>query len=140
MSYFCRMEYINCVGLIALENRKLLLAFSRNKQAWYLPGGKVDPGETNLQAIRREIKEELNLELTPEQLQEYYYIEAPAFGEVNKLMKQHTYLCQLTAIPQPTAEIEAIRFFSPADYSGEQHQVPGVLAAFRKLQADGLID
>ncbi|RAJ75100.1 ADP-ribose pyrophosphatase YjhB (NUDIX family) [Chitinophaga dinghuensis] len=134
------MRYINTVGLIALENRKLLLAFSSNKKAWYLPGGKVDPGETNLAAIIREIKEELNLDLTAGDLQEYYYIEAPAFGEQQTLMKQHTYLCQLKTTPQPTAEIAAVKFFSPVDYAHEEHQVPGVLKAFHQLKADGLID
>ena len=54
-------SYINCAGLIVLKNRKLLLAFSNNKKAFYLPGGKVDANETSLQALQREIKEELNI-------------------------------------------------------------------------------
>jgi len=29
-------------GLIALKGDKLLLAYSNNKKAWYLPGGKID--------------------------------------------------------------------------------------------------
>ena len=44
-----------------------ILAISRRNDTtqWGLPGGKVDPGETNLQAILRETKEECNLDLNP---------------------------------------------------------------------------
>ena len=68
-------------GLLALQNRKLLLAFSKNKKAWYLPGGKIDSDETSEQALIREIQEELNVPLLPEKLQFYYHISAPAYGE-----------------------------------------------------------
>ncbi|NIG53003.1 NUDIX domain-containing protein [Chitinophaga sp. Cy-1792] len=134
------MRYINTAGLIVIENRKLMLAFSRNKGAWYLPGGKVDPGETDLEALHREIREELDIDLNKEQLQLYYYMEAPAFGEKDVLMKQHAFICQLQQTPQPTAEIAAIRFFSEAEYKLEEHQVIGVINAFRKLREDGLVD
>ncbi|MCW3467072.1 NUDIX hydrolase [Chitinophaga nivalis] len=134
------MNYIDCVGLIVVENRKLLLAFSKNKKAWYLPGGKVDAGESGVSALQREIKEELNMELAAEELQWYYYITAPAFGEQQLLMKQHCYRYELRQVPQPTSEIEAIHYFSLAEYRKETHQVPGVLLAFAKLQEDGLVD
>jgi len=35
-------------GLIVIKDKQLLLAFSNNKQAFYLPGGKADPGETTV--------------------------------------------------------------------------------------------
>ncbi|SKA33650.1 NUDIX domain-containing protein [Chitinophaga eiseniae] len=134
------MNYIDCVGLIVVENRKLLLAFSKNKEAWYLPGGKVDAGETALQAMQREIKEELNMDLAEESLQWYYHITAPAFGEKNLLMRQDCFRHRLLQTPQPSAEIGAIRFFSLDTYRKEPHQVHGVLLAFEKLQQDGLVD
>ncbi|WP_293947143.1 MULTISPECIES: NUDIX domain-containing protein [unclassified Sphingobacterium] len=42
-------------GLISIVDHKILLAYSNNKKAWYLPGGKIDAGEDSLQSLRREI-------------------------------------------------------------------------------------
>lgn len=134
------MNYINCAGLIVVENRELLLAFSKNKGAWYLPGGKVDAGETALEALQREIREELNMDLAADSLQWYYHITAPAFGEKDLLMRQDCFLHQLRQTPKPSAEIGAIRFFNLDTYHREPHQVRGVLLAFEKLRQDGLVD
>ncbi|WP_028298375.1 NUDIX hydrolase [Olivibacter sitiensis] len=126
-------------GLIVLRNNKLLLAYSKNKQAWYLPGGKVDPGETAEEAIVREIKEELNLELKLPDLQYYYHITAPAFGERDLLMEQDCFLYELHEDPKPSAEIEDVRFFSLKEYRLQLAQVPGVLLAFERLAQDELL-
>ncbi|HVI47144.1 MAG TPA: NUDIX domain-containing protein [Chitinophaga sp.] len=134
------MNYIDCVGLIVVKDRKLLLAFSNNKQAWYLPGGKADAGETPVAALQRELMEELNISPAADTLHWYYYIEAPAFGEKNILMKQHCFMHDLQLTPQPSAEIGAIRYFSRDAYQQEEHQVKGVLLAFDKLLQDGLVD
>jgi len=45
------------------RNGKILIAKRRRDGRWELPGGKVDPGESPADCIRREIKEELNLEV-----------------------------------------------------------------------------
>ena len=70
-----------CAGLLLIKDRKLLLAFSRNKQCFYLPGGKIDAGETAAQALCREIREELNIPIDEKELRFYTHITAPAYGE-----------------------------------------------------------
>ncbi|WP_454060536.1 NUDIX domain-containing protein [Elizabethkingia ursingii] len=62
------MKQLPTAGLITLKDKKLLLAFSKNKQAWYLPGGKIDTGKTSKEALIRELQEELNLHLKAEEL------------------------------------------------------------------------
>ena len=136
-----KINDITTAGLVVVKNRKLLLAFSRNKQAWYLPGGKVDPGETTEHALIREVREELNIQLSHHELRYYTHISAMAFGEINELqMEQDCFFHELKQIPNPAAEIVAIKYFDIESYSKEPSQVPGVVMIMNQLKMDGIID
>ena len=52
---------IKCVCLVEETNDQILLVQVRNREKYYFPGGKIDAGETLLEAIQREVKEELQL-------------------------------------------------------------------------------
>lgn len=122
-----------------LHNNRLLLTFSKNKKAWYLPGGKLDKNESSLEALVREIKEELSLELNSKELTFYTHISAPAYGEDNLQMEQDCFLYDLKTEIKPTNEIEAIKYFSFDEYKKEEIQVIGVLQVFEQLNKDRLI-
>lgn len=135
------MSILTTAGLLVIDQRKLLLAFSRNKKAFYLPGGKTDEDETTLSALVREIREELDVELNPEGCTFYTHIQAPAFGETQGIiMHQDCFLSKLPHQPRPAAEIGELRYFSTADYQHEPQQVPGVIMVMDRLRADNLID
>ena len=52
---------VSVKGIITIDGRVVLL---RNDRAeWELPGGRVDPGETERAALVREVREELGLTL-----------------------------------------------------------------------------
>jgi len=55
------------VGALVRERRVLLAYRSRHKQVypavWELPGGVVEPGESELDALRRELHEELGVHI-----------------------------------------------------------------------------
>src|SRR5690606_13442948 len=55
-------------GLILRSNNELLLAERPGDKPWSgwweLPGGKIEPGETVLEALSRELKEELDIQVT----------------------------------------------------------------------------
>lgn len=128
-------------GLLYIRNRKLLLAFSRNKQCYYLPGGKVDDGETAVKALCREIAEELNTLIEPEDLLFYTHITAPAFGEPDGLiMEQDCFMLQKEITPNASAEIGELDFFSLGDYLQQTNQAPGAVMILQQLKKDGLID
>ncbi|MEU3854302.1 NUDIX hydrolase [Streptomyces sp. NPDC029554] len=47
------------LALVALwHGDRVLMAYNRHRQAWELPGGLIDPGETPRQAAERELLEE----------------------------------------------------------------------------------
>lgn len=130
------------VGLLFIQNRKLLLAFSKNKQCFYLPGGKIDSVETPTEALCREIKEELNIDLTKEELSFYTHISAPAFGEAAAIQMEQD--CFITSEPSHTpvahGEIERINYFSLQEYLQQKNQAPGTILILQQLQRDNIID
>jgi 8-oxo-dGTP pyrophosphatase MutT (NUDIX family) len=135
------MIRLSTAGLLHIRKRKLLLAFSRNKQCFYLPGGKVDAGETSAAALCREIREELSVSIQPEQLIYYTHITAPAYGEMEGvIMEQDCYFADIQTIPEASAEIDKLHYFSVADYQYEINKAPGAVMILEKLQADSLID
>ena len=130
-----------CAGLIYIENKKLLLAFSKNKQCFYLPGGKIDEGETAAVALCREIAEELNIYLQEDELEFYTHISAPAYGEKNGvIMEQDCFLTEKTSQPEASAEIGELRYFTLKEYLAEINKAPGAVMVLELLKADNLID
>ena len=135
------MGTLTTAGLLVISDRKLLLAFSNNKKAFYLPGGKTDEGESTLEALRREVREELNVTLAPSGIRFYTHISAPAFGEQKDItMEQDCFIYDLGITPSPAAEIGDLRYFTTRTYGQEPQQVPGVLMVMQQLVQDNLID
>jgi 8-oxo-dGTP pyrophosphatase MutT (NUDIX family) len=133
------MIKLSTAGLILIKDKKLLLAFSKNKKAWYLPGGKVDANESSVEAIQREIKEELNLDIDPVGLKFYCHITVQAYGEQQHLMmEQDCFLYETNGEITPNNEIEAIAYFDRGKYLKNSAQVEGVLKVFDHLEQDGL--
>src|SRR5215467_2608365 len=96
---------LHTAGLLAVKERKLLLAFSKNKQCFYLPGGKIDAGEAGKEALCREIDEELNVQIKPDQLIYYTHITAPAYGESEGIiMEQDCFFANGEIVPTASAE------------------------------------
>ncbi len=59
---------IPCVGAIITDRAGRLLLIKRGHEPetgrWSLPGGRVEPGETDQQAVVREVREETGLEVS----------------------------------------------------------------------------
>ncbi|CAM4261705.1 NUDIX hydrolase [Kerstersia similis] len=128
-------------ALVVVQAPRLLLAFSNNKQAWYLPGGKIDAGENAQQALLREIEEELSLKLDTRRLQFLCHVSAPAYGEAaNVVMEQDCFLYDAQDDQfNASQEIGDARYFSYPEYRQQPIQVPGVLKMFAILRERGLL-
>lgn len=128
-------------GALIIRDRKLLLAFSNNKQCYYLPGGKIDAGETADEALCRELAEELSINVRPAELKFHSHISAPAFGEPHGIiMEQDCFFIDKHIAPIASAEIGGLEFFSFEEYLQQQNQAPGAIMILQQLKTEGLID
>ncbi|MBK8270737.1 MAG: NUDIX domain-containing protein [Planctomycetes bacterium] len=62
---------LGVVGVIRRDERVLVIqrsAHVRAPLAWCFPGGEIEPGESQRDALVREMREELNAEVTPGEL------------------------------------------------------------------------
>lgn len=89
--------------IICLQAGKVLLV---RKQApeWSLPGGKIDPGETQLEAARRELQEETCLSLSDAQFLGHHILEAEEHWLYRMAVPP-------SRVPQPSHEIVECRWF-----------------------------
>ena len=75
------MSLIDKLAWIEIQDKSILLAKSRGKNIFYIPGGKRETGETDEQALCREIKEELNVNIDKNTLKHLGVFEAQAHGQ-----------------------------------------------------------
>ena len=100
-------KQINVVGAIIVKNGKILCAqrgYDKSlPELWEFPGGKIEIGESPSQALKREIREELLLELAND-IEEFMFTSYEYdFGIVNLT----TFICHIqNGEPTLTEHIE----------------------------------
>lgn len=130
--------YIDKLAFIELKDRKILETCSYGKDKWYIPGGKRDEGESDQQALIREVKEELQVDLIPETIKHYGTFEAQAHGKPEGIVVRMTcYTAQYNGTLTPSAEVEKMEWF---DYSKRDMVSPVDQLIFDDLKAKNLID
>jgi 8-oxo-dGTP diphosphatase len=96
-----------------LEERRLLLVSKRSApDVFYLPGGKPDPGESALDCVRREVREELCAGLVS--VEPFAVVSAPAALE-GVPMEMTVYLAALDGPPEAAAEIAELRWLADGE-------------------------
>lgn len=76
------MKTINVVAAIIINNNKLFATqrgYGEFKDGWEFPGGKIEEGETPGQALKREIREELDTEIEVGELVDTIEYDYPNF-------------------------------------------------------------
>ena len=76
---------------ILIENRKLLVVRQRGKDYFIAPGGKLNPGEAPVDALIRELKEELGLVVTSENIKLFGTFYAPSAGQENLILRSDVF-------------------------------------------------
>lgn len=97
---------------------KVLAVRSQGKELFYLPGGKREQGESDEQALVREIKEELAVDLHPSSIKYAETFTAQADGKAEGVSVQLTcYFADFSGEMSPEAEIEELKFVAMEDKS-----------------------
>lgn len=87
------MKSIEVVAAIIIKNNQVFATqrgYGEWKDWWEFPGGKIEPGECPQEALKREIKEELDAEISVGELLQTIDWDYPTFH-----LTMHCYICSL---------------------------------------------
>ncbi|GLS91421.1 DNA mismatch repair protein MutT [Psychromonas marina] len=128
---------IDKLAWLYIKDGKLLSTRSKNKQLFYLPGGKRESGESDQQALVREIKEEVSVDLLPDSIRYAGTFKAQADGKSSDtIVKLTCYFAQFEGVLCADAEIEEIDFI---EYSQRARCSVGSIYVMDWLQQQNLI-
>jgi 8-oxo-dGTP diphosphatase len=110
------MKIIDKLAWIEIVDKKILSTKSFGKNKYYIPGGKREYDETDEQALSREIKEELSVELNSDTLKFIGVFQAHAHGHSeDTFVKMTCYSASYNGLLKANSEIEEIIWLSYSD-------------------------
>lgn len=102
------MKIHNKIAGIIIKDKELLMCKKYNEPHFIMPGGRVEDNENDQETLKRELKEELNINLIS--AKEFKTWEAPHFKDKNKIIKMKTFFVEIDGEPQATGEVDEIKW------------------------------
>ncbi|MET0480406.1 MAG: NUDIX domain-containing protein [Mycetocola sp.] len=129
---------IQVAAVVLLRERRMLMVTARNRDVLYLPGGKVDAGETPADAAARETREEVAVGLVPGSVVHLFTVVTQAHGEPHgRQVRMVVFAAEPDGEPRPSAEVSAVHWVTTADL----HRCPPAGSeVLRRLAEMNLID
>lgn len=126
---------------IIIVNRRAVVTRSYGKDVFVPPGGKLKYGETEEQALIRELREELGITVYETDLEKFGDFEAIAAGHVDKPLIMVVYFVRkYIGDMSPQEEIEELRMISSV--IPENMEIGSIFLhdVLPRLKAENLID
>lgn len=129
---------IDSLAWVLVRDRGLLSVRTEGKARFYLPGGKREPGESDVAGLCREIREELNVELDPVSFSLFAVLDEEADGFADgRRVHMTAFTAEYSGELRPGAEIAELAWLSADD---EDRCPPAGRRVLRALAEAGLID
>lgn len=122
---------IEVVAAIILDEGKIFATqrgYGEFKDGWEFPGGKMEQGETPEQALKREIREELDVEIEVGQLFDTVEYDYPSFH-----LTMHCFLCTIKSGELVLKEHEAAKWLDKESLNSVEW-LPADLDLIEKLK------
>ncbi|GII80234.1 DNA mismatch repair protein MutT [Sphaerisporangium rufum] len=109
-------DIIDKIAWIHLDGGRVLSTRSRGRDVYYLPGGKREPGESDLDTLVREIDEELSVVIIPGTARHFGTWHDQAHGHTEGVTVRMTcYTAEHQGVPAASSEIEVVTWLTYAD-------------------------
>lgn len=107
---------IDKIAWLELADGRILSTRSQGKDVYYLPGGKREPGESDVDTLVREVREELAVTIDPATAVHEGTFTAQAHGHATGVAVQMTcYSARYQGVPTASSEISEVRWLTYAD-------------------------
>jgi 8-oxo-dGTP diphosphatase len=107
---------IDKIAWLELAEGRVLSTRSKGKDTYYLPGGKREPGESDVDTLVREVREELAVSIDPATAVHEGTFTAQAHGHATGVEVQMTcYSARYEGVPTASSEIAEIRWLTFGD-------------------------
>ena len=110
------IQFINVVAAVIRDDKNRFLIAKRkacqsNGGLWEFPGGKVEQGETEKEALVREIREELGVKILV-----LKFLKCTIYKYPNKTITLYSYYCEIVEGTPTNIEHDEIRFVPLSDF------------------------
>ena len=128
---------VHVIAAVIIKDEKLLLVKEFNEDEYHTPGGTVKKFETPEETLKRELKEEIKVQL--KSMRPFGKFNSKTFDGKDLLLE--TYFAEIEGTPKPSSEIESISWIG-SDYKnndGVKLTIPSKSYIIPKLIDTGLI-